>query len=534
MRCGKGLPRATKILEGGAVCGTCITYYKKVKPCPACGQMSLRLSRNATKGFTEQPVCERCQRKGNITCAGCGKNRHPAGTRTDGKLICKSCMERGEKPFVCQTCGKEGKPHSKVMCHACYWRKRADKRFKDSVALLSHEWSRDSFRKFYADLIVRQDPHAVATTKLERYFLFFAKMDAAFDDPKSIVAEKLIASLGADGLRRHAVPYSFLAKEKIIPEITHESLEESSEHRRQLLILDQAKEEWHGPLLERFHRHLEKINERYAARGWRGKRRRFVPRTVTADLRAAAVFLNFLTKEQKTSSLQQIQQPDLDRFLAEQNGYRTGIRAFLRYLNREEKLFRKLSQPTVARGLPEGIFLSRAKYGALLRAWLSPSEETLKESLVCALMLLYAQPANRVVRIKLSDLAHGRDGLFRLAMGQTEITLDRRLGEMLGQYLEGRRALATMEDAENNEYLFPGRTYGGHLTEAAVTYYIKKQGVSSAQLFSTAIYNAYMGGLRHPKVLVKAFGITDETAIKYLNIIDPQLVNEINAKVAHA
>ena len=420
------------------------------------------------------------------------------------------------------------------MCHACYWRKRADKRFKDSVALLTHEWAREAFRKFYTDLIGRQDPHAVATKKLERYFLFFAKLDATVDDPRSIDARLLIASLGAEGLRRHAVPYSFLVKDKIIPAITHEELEASSECRRQQLIVSEATNEWYGTLLERFYRHLEKINERYASRGWKGKRRRFVPKTVTADLRAASVFLGFLTTEQKTTSLQQVQQTDLDRFLAEQNGYRTSIRAFLRYLNREEKLFCKISEPTVVRGLPEGIFLPRAKYGALLKAWLYPNDDSLKESMVCALMLLYAQPAIRVVRIKLSDLAHGRDGLYRLVLGQTEITLDRRLGDMLGQYLEKRRALATLEDTENNEYLFPGRTYGGHLTEAAVSYYLKKQGVSAAQLFSTAIYNAYMGGLRHPKVLVKAFGITDATAIKYLNIIDPQLVQEVNTKVAHA
>jgi len=94
MRCAKPLPRATKTLEDGAVCGSCVTYYKEPKPCPICGQLSLRLSRNATKGFSEQPVCEYCQRKGNIICAGCGKHRHPAGTRADGKPICKSCMER--------------------------------------------------------------------------------------------------------------------------------------------------------------------------------------------------------------------------------------------------------------------------------------------------------------------------------------------------------------------------------------------------------------------------------------------------------
>ncbi len=534
MRCGKPLPRATKTLEGGAVCGSCVTYYKEPKPCPDCGQLSRRLSRNATRGFTDHPVCEHCQRKGNINCAGCGKNRLPAGTREDGKQICKSCMARGDKPFVCKTCGKEGKPQSKVMCQACYWRIRADKRFKDSTALLTHEWARDAFRKFYSELISRQDALAVATSKLERYFLFFAKLDAAFENPKDITAGHLISSLGADGLRRHSIPYSFLAKENIIPAITQESIAAATENRRQKLILEHAKHAWYGTLLERFHHHMEKISERYAERGWKGKRRRFVPRTVTGNLRAAADLLNFLEKVQHARSLQEVQQSDLDRFLAERKKYSANIYAFLRYLNSEEKLFCKLSRPSVPHGLAEDVFLSKARHDELLRAWLNPGKGKLKESLICALMLLYAQQAKRIVRIKLSDLAHGRDGLYRLAMGQTVISLDRRLGEMLGNYLGQRRALATMEDAENNEYLFPGRTYGWHLTESAVTSYLNKHGVSASQLFSTALYNAYMGGLRHPKVLVKAFGITDETAIKYLNIIDPQLVHEVNQKVAHA
>lgn len=534
MRCDKPLPKASMTLEKGSLCWPCSIHYREPKPCPVCGQMSLRLSRDSKRGFTEQQVCEHCQRRGNITCGACGKHRHPAGTLEDGRVVCKTCLERGDKPFICPTCGQEGKPHSKTMCHACYWKKRADKRFKDAVAMLSNEWMREAFRRFYEDLITRQSAHAVATDRLEKYFLFFGKMDAAFANASEITAERLIAAFGAEGLRRHAVPYGFLVKERIVPDLAREALEESSELRRQQLILERAGNAWYGQILSRFHEHLEQINERYVARGWKGRSRRFVPRTITADLRAAAVFLESMSADQAVGSLQQVQQPNLDRFLAEHDGYRSGIRAFVRYLNRKERLFRRLTLPTVARNLPEGVFLSRAKYEALLRTWLNPSDETLKESLVCALMLLYAQQANRVVRIKLSDIAHGRDRLYRLALGKTEITLDNRLGEMLGSYLEQRRALATMEDAENNEYLFPGRSYGSHLTEAAVTHYLKKHRISAGQLFSTAIYNAYMGGLRHPKVLVKAFGITDVTAIKYLNLIDPQLIHEVNTKTVHA
>lgn len=517
----------------GALCFPCSIHYREPKACPACGQMSLRLARCTSRGYGDQKVCERCQRKGNITCAGCGKNRSAAGVRQDGKPVCKSCLDRGDQPFVCQDCGKEGKPHSKTICHTCYWRKRAAARFKDSLALLTYDWTREAFRRFYTDLIGRQNPHAVATIKLERYFLFFAKLDASFADPKSIQADELIQSFGADGLRRHAVPYSFLAKERIITRIEHDSLEDSSEKRRQQLILDRAKNEWYGALLERFHHHLGAIHERYAAKGWHGKRRRFIQRTITTDLRAASVFLTHLSIG-GIQSHQQIQQPELDRFLDKHSGYGTGIRAFLRYLNRNEKLFRKLRLPGVSRGLPEDCFLPRVKCQTLLKSWLNPSDMLLKEGLICSLMLLYAQRANQVIRIKLSDLAQGRDGIYRLAMGQTEIALDKHICQILERYLEHRRTLATMEDTEDNEYLFPGRTYGGHLTEAAVTHYLKKHNVSATQLFSTAIYNAYLGGLRHPKVLVKAFGITDQTAIKYLNIIDPQLIHEVNTKVAHA
>ena len=533
LRCGKPLPKASMTLEKGALCWPCSVHYREPKPCPVCGQMSLRLARDTKRGFTNQPVCEPCRRKGNINCPVCGKNRHPAGSLDDGRVVCKSCMERGDKPFVCSACGKEGKPHSKTICQPCYWRKLADKRFRDSVAMFSRDWTKDAFQKFYSDLIPRQNSTKVATASLERYFLFFAKLDAAFSEPKKITAELMIDAFGAEGLRRHTVPFGFLVKEKIVPELAREALEESSERRRQQLLVDRAKNAWYGSVMERFWHHLEKINERYASRGWRGKRRRFIPRTITSDLRAASVFLASLNEAQGVGSLQEVQQDHLNRFLADHEGYRTGISAFLRYLDRHEKLFRKISLESVKRNLPVGVFLSRAKYQELLRTWLNPDDGALKHSLLCALMLLYAQPANKVVRIRLSDIAHGQDRLYRLTMGQTEITLDRRLGDLLDRYLEMRRALATMEDDENNDYLFPGQAYGSHITEAGVTYHLKKHGVTAAQLFSTAIFNAYMGGLKHPKVLVKAFGITDETAIKYLNLIDPQLIHTVSARVSH-
>lgn len=74
--------------------------------------------------------------------------------------------------------------------------------------------------------------------------------------------------------------------------------------------------------------------------------------------------------------------------------------------------------------------------------------------------------------------------------------------------------LALMEEDWENEFLSPGRSVGSHLTQAAVSHYLKKHDVAAEQLFATAVYQAYLNGVRHPKVLVRAFGITSTTAVK--------------------
>ena len=45
-------------------------------------------------------------------------------------------------------------------------------------------------------------------------------------------------------------------------------------------------------------------------------------------------------------------------------------------------------------------------------------------------------------------------------------------------------------------------------------------------------YYAYLGGLRHPKVLARAFGIADYTAVRYLEMLDPRLTAEVEARIA--
>jgi integrase len=248
-------------------------------------------------------------------------------------------------------------------------------------------------------------------------------------------------------------------------------------------------------------------------------------------LRTASKFLDSIDPDM-VRSVQQIEQIHLDRFLANKRGYRDSVRAFVRYLNKTQKLFKKLRIESIARNIPPNIFMDRTKYTVLLKGWLSPADDSVKEAIIGLLMLLYAQRAKQLVRLRLSDISHGHDGVYRVVFGRTEIPLDRRIGALLDRYLAVRKALAVMEESWENNYLFTGRSAGDHLTEAAVSYYLKKHDVTAEQVFATSLLYAYLGGLRHPKVLVKAFGITDFTAIKYLNLISPRLRDEVEFKAA--
>ena len=529
VRCGKLVPHAGLTVDEGVACPSCARYFKEPQGCPVCGQYSLHLARDLKKGFTE-PACQRCRRKGHINCPVCGKNRHPAGTISDGRLVCAICLDTDGKPYQCPRCGRtEGKRHSSSSCDLCYWEDSTIKRLKDAMVLLNHAWVRDSFEAFIPELMERVGSQKAAL-RLAKYFLFFARLDASFPEPKNITASMLMDIFSREGLRRHAVPYGFLVKTGIMPAQAEHDLEAAAELAAREKMLIGIKGLWYGVLLKDFHRHLEEIGMRYESRGWTGDRRRFTPRTQTSDLRAALRFMESLDTDIVRSSLQ-IEQIHLERFLMYSPGYRDGIRAFVRFLNNKKKVFKKLILTTVSRNLSPELFLSKTRYEELLKTWLSPEDDRLKESLICLLMLLYAQKVNRVVRLKLSDISQDRDGNYHIGLGNTVISLDPRISQLFDRYLAERKAIATMEDDWENLWLFSGRTHGSHLTEAAVSYHLKKHSVSAETLFSTAIFYAYLRGLRHPKVLVKAFGITDATAIKYLELIDPRLRDEAEAKV---
>jgi len=393
-----------------------------------------------------------------------------------------------------------------------------------SQSLLSHKWAKSCFADFIQELIDLKTPN-YAAMKVERYFLFFAKIDSMFDSLESVDAYTLLDNFGPDGLRRFTTPYDYLAKAGIIKPLTRDEISANAESRSHANLISRADGLWYEKDIVAFYNHLQVISKRYADRGWKGENARFKPRTVSSALRAAVLFYDHVDGCQ-ISNTSQIHQNIVDEFIFHNPGYKNPLRAVIRYLNMHGKLFKKLKIDGQSANININTFLPPSKCGKLIKGWLTSNDGESKKAMIGIFMLMYAQPAASIVKLRVSDVLRSETGQFKIAFGTSEVNLDPRIGTLFDRYLAHRHALSMMENDLHNEWLFPGRKYGCHITASAITYMVKEFGVTADQMYSTAIFNAYQTGMRHPKVLVRAFGITNATAIKYLQLIDPRMYDE--------
>lgn len=520
--CSKVFKGAADWPEGRAVCPSCMTRLKKSKPCAHCGNLSLFNQSDSDAGIHEQ-ICPSCRKNARINCSKCGKNRHPAALDENGRQICKQCHERGNKPFICRQCGKSGKPHSKHTCVDCYWRGYAAKHISSCQSLMKHEWGQDLFAAFIQELCERQTPH-YAAMKVNRSFPFFSQLDVMFENKALIDSHALLAHFGPDGLRRFSTAFDFLACKGLIAELDRKEIEATAHARKQARIIGKAAGKWYEADLKSFHEHQKEMAARYSKRGWK-EEGRFKPPTITSSVRAALLFFDHADLCDITSS-SQLHGGIVDDFIAMNPGYRNPVRSLIRFLNQHVKVFRKLKVETLTSNLNRDLFIPPYRYAELVRNWLASDGDDAKKSLICLFMIIYAQPASKIVRLRLSDLNRISDGRFSIVFGNVEVEIERRIGNLIDCYIAHRKTLSMMEDEGHNEWLFPGRRFGSHITPAAVTEMLSQYGLKADQMFATAIFNAYQTGMRQPKVLVRGLGITDATAIKYLKLIDPRLYDE--------
>lgn len=391
--------------------------------------------------------------------------------------------------------------------------------------MLPRIWTRTAYRQFGQALVSLYGPQK-ASHRVTKYLTFFIALDSRYPEFKMISVQDLIAGFGKDGLRRNTTAVSFLIKAGFLPRATDWELTHHNENQEQERLLERNADKWFYPILVRFRQHSLELQQLSLDRRNKGPN----SATIKTWLFGATKLLEYCS-DQGIDNVGGIDSMLVEQFVAKYPGYHGVVPRFVRYANKNEKVFRKIHVPKkVAGANDDQLMLTDSQSASLIRRFLDPSTDP-KEALLGILMLLYAQIATRVVKLRMSQISESQTGAKTIKFARMPIALDADVAAVLTRYLESRKALSVMESSDQNEYLFPGRRIGSHLTAASVAYYIDRWETNSDQLLSTCLFRIFQSGVRHPNVPHHAFGVSKAVCGKYLARLDSRMTDAVEERV---
>lgn len=506
-------PRGVLRLDGSAYCRRCLRHFWP-KTCAYCGFTGPRVTRNYALGF-DQPACASCQtkRSAHVTCAGCRRPRKPAGER-DGRIYCEQCLPTGAPPLIhCQDCGLWRPGYSKTLCEDCGWERLHQALLAKLTHQLTRGWTRELFAQYHR--------HARLANKRGRWYLslkrdiaFFVALERVFGDREEVTSVLIVRRLGHEFVHKHPRAMSFLAYLGVI------RLENEPDYRLELALsrlrhLLKDDTVWIQQVLQRFLERMLTTRARITNRSRHG-RIPIKPKSIESALRTAHQLLTFAKLEYGASSIQEVSQEVLDRFLGSNSLRGARVRAFVRHINQRERTFHKLSVPLTPRQFPFRSLLTADRRLELARAFAtaSPSQADMRWGLICLLILVYAQTGVRACRIRLDAIRETPAG-YEIKFAKVWLEIDPLLTAPLRAWLAQRRETSAFDETDSSPFLFPGGIATTAVEPGSITKWLKKFKVSTNQLRATAIAAMVTGGIHQPRILMDCFGINSETAILF-------------------
>jgi hypothetical protein len=529
VRCARTVRPWSLLTPAGLVCTRCKRHFVEPKPCGKCGRLSTRLS-GSVLAPPGTRVCGPCAAADRRTCSVCRKHRKVEHWTDASQPVCLRCASG--TAFRCEVCGEQDPAlyHSRTRCKRCYVATVLRLNARAISEALPSGWARTAFDSF-CEHVITNSPDAKITwrNRLRGYGRMFDSLGKNFASPANVTPERMLAVFGTDELRRQQVPYAWLINNHFVEPVNSQKLAEDSETRAQERVIARVSEAWKQSLLRRYLAFLGRMKSAWRKRGWSGDHERYRDRSVTLMLRAAWRFLEELPDE--VLSTQGIDQEQVNRFMARFPGHVNALHSFVNYLNTKETLFQKL-RLSRARA-PEGRAVERILTGErareLLQLWLAADDKGRPVALMCLFMLVYARNAKQAVSLRRKHFEVLKSGQIRARFGSVAVPLAPEIASLLAEHLADReRTLGrTLED---DEFIFPGRLPDRSYSETALFYRLGKHDVTARQLYATAVASFFSAGLESPKVLVKALGISDQTAIEYRRTVAPRVVEEMEQR----
>ncbi|QNE17197.1 hypothetical protein F1D05_03805 [Kribbella qitaiheensis] len=406
--------------------------------CCRCGRR-----RNKAGSWPDGYVCRTCsdravQARG--ACPGCCQDRALPGRRSsDGAAICTTCAGFSQS-FACTRCSFEDKLHRGRLCTRCTLADRLAELLDDGTGRIRPELVP------LADSLLAMDKPRSGLSWLTRRG----------------AATELLGRLGRGEI-----------------ELTHEAFHtlqpwRAAAHLRELLMacgvlpaIDKqicSLERWlvdhladitdpdHAQVVRRFATWevLPRLRTRAETKPITPAGRRHAG----DQIKHATAFLQWLCEHDLVLST--CRQVDIDTWHVEHNEHsRNTVRAFLQWCT-ASKLTRRFRLPAAV--IRQAAPLPQHERVDLLGHLLTDHSLPLRPRVAAAIVLLYAQPLSRVVRLTIDDVIHDDDQVL-LRLGQPPSPVPGPVATLLLDWIQNRNNMNTATNRDSR-WLFPGRRAG--------------------------------------------------------------------------
>jgi hypothetical protein len=422
-------------------------------PCARCGRVIVSSWARWPEGY----LCSTCRTHALETygpCAGCGADRLTPGIAPDGGRLCTDCVG-GLGDFTCPTCGGEGILYRRGACGNCVLAEMLAVLLDDGTGRIRPELAP------FADAFGQMKRPRGGITWIRRpHVREMLRTLAASDTP--VTHETLN---GMSPWRSVAYLRDLLMLHGVLPAAD-----------RNLMLFERWLDEALTGITPPGHRqHLE----RFASWHVRRRLRRFADRgPVTGkqtgqardEVRLAIAFLAWL--HDRGRELSDCRQADVDAWYAGGYTARRLTRTFLRWTV-NSKLMPPATVPHQDTANPAPI--SQRQRLDLLRRMLTGEETELLTRVAAVLMLLYAQPLTRIMRLTLDDIACN-DGEVTIRLGDPPAPVPEPFASLLLCHAGQRLNLTTATNA-GARWLFPGRRGGQSMTPDSVERRLRAAGI---------------------------------------------------------
>lgn len=457
--------------------------------CSACGRLG-----GVAVIWASGPVCATCYKRNLAakgTCECCGQRRRIDPRNRNGRELCSDCA-RLPPMSVCDQCGREDRIYRDRRCFNCVLAERLD------------------------EILAGPDRTVPASLSALRAFL------VAVESPRAMLRWLANPNV-ADTLARLAA--GDLA-------VTHEGLDELGDtnwaaHLHHVLVAAGTLPVRDEPLarLEAWiaaqtamvtnaeDRHLvTTFATWWVLRRRRARRSRNPAASVGQDhatILWAIRLLGWLRDHDLT--IGSCTQADIDLWLASGPPSRRDARIFLRWARR-----RHLAGHVDIVRRPAAIPVPDADPVALagiVRRLLDDDRLALADRIAGLLVLLYGQPASRIVTLRTDKI--GQDnGVATLRLGNTSINLPEPFGTLIRRHCAARRGHSALTSPED-PWLFPSVQPGRHLSAEQLAKRLNAIGIKARGARTTVLLE--LAGELPATVIADMLGLNPGTAVRWIH-----------------